>query len=110
MSRLIDADKLINDGWVLERHGVSNKLLSSMSIADVPTVEAEPTRHGHWIKKTWYARGSYKYHKCKKCGEEDTIQKPHNEEIIVCSECGKINESAFENYCPNCGARMDLID
>jgi hypothetical protein len=35
--RLIDADKLIEAGWVLTRHGQSNKVLTRMSIADVPT-------------------------------------------------------------------------
>ena len=35
--RLIDADKLIKDGWHLERSGRSNRTLSVMSIADVPT-------------------------------------------------------------------------
>lgn len=40
--RLIDADALIKGGWVLERHGISNSLLSVMSLADVPTVDAEP--------------------------------------------------------------------
>lgn len=37
--RLIDADLLIKDGWVLERHGVSNHLLSVKSLADVPTID-----------------------------------------------------------------------
>ena len=40
--RPIDADKLIEEGWVLDRHGVSNKLLTTMSLADVPTVDAVP--------------------------------------------------------------------
>lgn len=35
--RLINADKLIEEGWVLTRHGQSNKVLTTMSIADVPT-------------------------------------------------------------------------
>ena len=39
MARYIDADKLIADGWVLERHGTSNKLLQVMSIADVPIAD-----------------------------------------------------------------------
>ena len=37
--RLIDADKLIQDGWRLERHGKSGEVLSCMSIADVPTAK-----------------------------------------------------------------------
>lgn len=35
--RLIDADKLIRDGWRLERHGQSNELVGVKSLADVPT-------------------------------------------------------------------------
>lgn len=35
--RLIDAEKLINEGWVLNRHGVSNCLIGIKSIADIPT-------------------------------------------------------------------------
>lgn len=35
--RLIDADKLIEDGWHLERSGRANKTIGRMSIADVPT-------------------------------------------------------------------------
>lgn len=39
MARYIDADRLIADSWMLERHGKSNKLLQVMSIADVPTAD-----------------------------------------------------------------------
>lgn len=35
--RLIDADELIKQGWVLTRHGASNCLIGIKSIADVPT-------------------------------------------------------------------------
>ena len=34
--RLIDADKLIKDGWVLTKHGESNCVIDTKSIADVP--------------------------------------------------------------------------
>lgn len=37
MTRLIDADKLIEQGWRLERHGQANELIGIKSIADVPT-------------------------------------------------------------------------
>lgn len=35
--RLIDADELIKQGWILKRHGRSNCLIGTKSIADVPT-------------------------------------------------------------------------
>lgn len=47
-----------------------------------PTINAEPVRHGKWVKKNESSR------------------------IIKCTECGR--EKIFkENYCPNCGAKMD---
>lgn len=83
MPRLIDADALAKNGWVLERHGVSNTLIERMSIADVPTIEAEPVKHGRW----------------KRTAMSDTLW---------CMACGKIPDHQFEtDYCPNCGAIMD---
>lgn len=42
--------------------------------------DAEPVRHGHWVKKGgWY----------------------------WCSECGDHWGDDGANYCPNCGAKMD---
>lgn len=35
--RLIDADELVRQGWTLKRHGRSNCLIETKSIADVPT-------------------------------------------------------------------------
>ena len=94
--RLIDADALAKNGWVLERHGVSNTLIERMSIADVPTIEAEPVKHGVW----------------------DFVAENSTGKIFLCSACwipynpsekevdrGRLQERP--NYCPNCGARMD---
>ena len=39
MARYIDADKLIADGWHLERHAPNGRCLTMMSIADVPTAD-----------------------------------------------------------------------
>ena len=38
--RLIDANALIKNGWHLVQTGKSNVFLASMSLADVPTVDA----------------------------------------------------------------------
>ena len=35
--RLIDANKLAREGWVLTRHGIGNRLVERKSLADVPT-------------------------------------------------------------------------
>ena len=56
------------------------KLLSEIN--DAPAVDAEPVRHGHWIKRGgWY----------------------------WCSECGDHWGDDGANYCPNCGAKMDEV-
>lgn len=91
MQRLIDADAV--EKVLKEKH--FNRVLDSdrwviadikKGIMDLPTIDAEPVRHGKWI------------------GYAGTIG---NE----CSVCGKwidvLQGTAEMNYCPNCGARMD---
>ena len=86
--RLIDAKTLMENGWHLVKTGESNKFLASMSLADVPTVDAVEVVHGRWI---WH--------------DED--------EFFACSNCeySALNNyrgnSVESNYCHNCGAKMD---
>lgn len=48
----------------------------------LPTIEAEPVRHGRWVQ-----RRNGEYH---------------------CTNCGREEKFIFQkNYCPMCGARMD---
>ena len=42
MARYIDADALAKNGWHLERSGISNVTLQTMSLADVPTADVVP--------------------------------------------------------------------
>ena len=52
-----------------------------------PTIEAEPVKHGRWDAREMKDIGTYT--------------------VYWCSECN--NFSYFKhNYCPNCGAKMDL--
>lgn len=53
------------------------------NILDMPTIEAEPVRHGRWIISS---DGYYPY----------------------CSECKAEPKSGnMTKYCPNCGSKMD---
>jgi hypothetical protein len=83
MTRLIDADAL-KERIITPR--ANGKDLITELIDSMPTIDAEPVRHGKWI------------------GYAGTIG---NE----CSVCGKwidvLQGTAEMNYCPNCGARMD---
>lgn len=85
MPRLIDANKLPHyDGTVLSAVAVAR------AVEDAPTVDAEPVRHGHWIKSE-DADDGY----CSVCKCDMPMYKEDWE--------WKYSETP---YCPNCGAKM----
>ena len=57
-----------------------------LAIETIPSADVEPVRHGRWINDRW--EDDVNYHTCNACGVE-------------------IRVTYFDNYCPNCGARMD---
>lgn len=61
---------------------------------DVKPIDAVPVRHGRWVT-TLYTTTS-------KRGRIISNAK------FCCSECGYSNGRKQSNYCPNCGAKMDL--
>lgn len=89
MSRLIDADEFLVTNKVLAdceiEHPKYQETVREL-INDAPTVEAEPVRHGHWIKD--------------------------NDEYDKCSICGNLHHysESYGYYCQHCGARMDEVE
>ena len=90
--RLIDADALKKemncacpDDW-------------EYVLDDMPTIEADPVRHGKWGEQ-WTTRGeSMKeiellFGKCSNCGQWHVAL--------------QVTFPYFSKYCPNCGAKMD---
>ena len=76
--RLIDADTMFDD-CIFSHEWFELEL--KRFIGDVPTVDAEPVKHGHWISTGFME--------------------------VKCSICGAIqHELEDTNYCPNCGAKM----
>ena len=59
-------------------------------LRDMKTAEVSPVRHGRWI----------------------AIKVPNEWDKGQCSQCRSIFNSSVwgTNYCPNCGAKMDLED
>ena len=57
------------------------------AILDAPAADVAPVRHGRWINSYINFYG----HPCH-----------------CCSECGFKASYQDTNYCPNCGAKMDL--
>lgn len=96
--RLIDADVMRTDWlengqneYVYDTNAVLN------SIDEQPTIEAEPVRHGKWAtdKEDIEWGNSLKRKHCTNCGKRPHFDKEEREFILT-------------NYCPHCGAKMDL--
>lgn len=95
MSRLIDADalnmeilrrlKIVSPDVAKYANGVLN------FIANASTIEAEPVRHGRW--ETELDDMGWIKHTCPFC---DYVKRTD------------IHVSLGWNYCPNCGAKLDL--
>ena len=63
------------------------------AILKIPVADVAPVRHGKWLG--WGKSGTPTYENygtCSVCGEDAEIYTEHR------------------NYCPNCGAKMDLED
>lgn len=66
-------------------------------LADMPAADVTPVVHGRWddIPNKYMAVAS-------KDGA-------YHGNATVCSVCHEVNPNAYKtNYCPNCGARMDI--
>lgn len=84
--RLINTDDI---PWDMEGVGFI-PVVTKEEIDNMPTVKAEPVKHGTWKKVVPSRWGSL--FECSECGEKTT-------ETVM----GKIR---YE-YCPMCGAKMD---
>lgn len=83
MARLIEVENVIR---VIDRYisDDDTNLNIKLAITNIPKIEAEPVRHGHWLKN-----GS-RYCECSVCHHEGNI-------------------SGADNYCWYCGAKMDEV-
>lgn len=95
MSDLISREALrreIYKDMAIEDNKRVTQLLQA--IMDAPTIEAEPVRHGKWVKAQGMMPPEYHHRKC-------------------CNLCGGwalqdfFGRERMSFYCPNCGAKMD---
>ena len=95
--RLIDADAL------LERMKRTNRYFNvKFDIEEAPTIEAEPVRHGQWVK----AKLKKDYWGFDSDGDFGCW----SDYPVLCSSCkydATENSTGETNFCPNCGAKMD---
>lgn len=112
MPRIIDADKLKAHyaWWNNEQKKLFDQIVDLQPTVDIPTVDAEPVRHGHIVYRERHRINYGKYTGFDENGEEHTItvcEDYGSGKEPYCSECGSQLAESFLNYCPNCGARMD---
>ena len=92
--RMIDADETVKIIKKYDDRGLALDEVTRITdgiakeIEAMPTVDAEPVRHGKWIEIV--------------VAETDTSRLINWE----CSECAIVVDHNTDNYCPNCGARM----
>lgn len=93
--RLIDGDELLKKLVFIPSDMFTDRIREI--VKDAPTVDAEPVRHGKWIKTFRYI------------GENVNTGEPEEIYAHDCSICGwhTGNQGKYFNYCPNCGAKMD---
>lgn len=100
MPRYIDADKLgdeVDDTLNWETNNEYNMYSDIMDMIDyAPTEDVQPVVHAHWIPQYVSKRGLSDFFTCSECDKSCfTYHK-----VKMCSN----------NFCPNCGARMDGDD
>lgn len=102
--RLVDADAYKAEGRELYREAGwdlrevhYSQLDTECNIDMMPTIDAEPTKHGRWLIYNIL----------------DYAKRPTGRKVGECSVCGQltpefrlITEEPNWSYCPNCGARM----
>ena len=107
--RLVDAHKLYEQYETAMRELVKstnceNVSLEALSllcgaklIADAPTVDAAPVKHGKWIMMGGMKPPEYHHHhQCSVCEAYAPMQAPYG------------FKEALTPWCPGCGAKMDL--
>ena len=98
MKEYIDKEKLLQEYWKTNLYMLSNHF--EKIIQDMPSEDVAPVVHGKW---NGYTRSAF--HGCDEFG--DPIYR--DVAIYICPECGR-RTVIKENYCPKCGAKMDLED
>ena len=99
MAELIDRDALLESLEIkdmpktaYETGYCDSRTIAIYKIIKMPTVDAEPIRHGRWLYSDTI--GGMRYYRCTNCADgRDCIADE--------------NEIMWYAYCPNCGARMD---
>lgn len=101
MNDLIERSKAV-EAIYWEVTEVNSKEMAESVLRDVPTVDAEPVKHGHWTASQGLVEsGEAQCSNCKTYYYAGDLY-----EVGETDENG-IGQALMPNYCPHCGAKMD---
>ena len=95
---------------------VSHAIIAARLLDEIPAADVAPVRHGRWIEHEETPDDAYLHHKCSECNvnapfdynmREDWDEGMDGEWDSLGLVDDGINEH-LTDYCPNCGAKMDL--
>lgn len=97
MDEYIEREKAYEKcGWYNTVNGKSICAARKDELAAIPAADVAPVRHGQWI--SWEKAGNF-------------VPSPDRHEYSVCHDAAQVLVNGFEllsDYCPNCGAKMDV--
>ena len=99
--RLIDADVLVKHKVTGEIGNLSGDFVPGFAIANAPTIEAEPVRHGRWVHDDL----GHTY--CSACHERIPYIHCYIDEPDFDWDEEWDEEMPESAYCSHCGAKMD---
>lgn len=91
--RLINAEPSETYAYLYEHLDDNGIIAAQNAIDEMPTIEAETVRHGHWIPQFLSSRGNTDKFSCSECNAN--------------SYTTHMVKSCPYKYCRNCGAKMD---
>lgn len=100
--KLVNLSKVINEIERFKGYLDEDMILRiKIAINRLPTIEAEPVKHGRWIECE--SENGIHFHKCSECGKRDMYQGTF-------TDWGGRGFSFYfkRKYCPHCGCKMDL--
>lgn len=114
--RLIDADALME--WLRPYGHLDEKVPFDVLVEDInaqPTIDAEPVRHGRWVLTAHKESANYGWNvtaDCPECGyakgEIYAAYFPGFPDALARDVLMDNAQSVkLDNYCPNCGVKMD---
>ena len=77
---------------IINSLNIASALYAGRKIINLPPADVAPVRHGRWVNEQMIVGGFAETWSCD------------------CSVCGRTQREPLwkPNYCPNCGAKMDL--